>query len=490
MHTRLLRFQRARSKNKSHYLSDEEIEDLDIDKFFFDLSPCITPWGHQYFFLQLCMRSVSNKKSYSLSNDDHMLAYKILSKNKQQRNYDLIEFIKNPIEYTSYLNNRRILYSFLLTVNIISALLATFSWVGLVLFSLISLVNSTLHFINKYEQAKLLDGLKNIESLSNCLKDFEKGKIIKEHLSNDISFGYGAFLLRLELKNPFANEFSAVFFHLIEFFKSIFLLDYFLAVLLLKKVDFTLLNDCYETCALIDYSTSCHRRQPNTSIVKNLSKSSSFLDVNKVIHPGIDHPVGNSLIIKNNIVLTGSNASGKSTFLRSLAINALLANSVGYTFSKSWRSTNFCTHSIICKRDNTLFGLSLFQNELKRLHLSIQNVQSNKKLNHLLFFDEILSGTNDTERNILILSTVKFFLPFTNVKIIISTHDLILANKLVDLDFESYYFRHSYKGKKLVFDYKLLNGLSESTNALELLSTCSFPDSFLKIVQDTACSST
>jgi DNA mismatch repair ATPase MutS len=187
-------------------------------------------------------------------------------------------------------------------------------------------------------------------------------------------------------------------------------------------------------------------------------------------HPliSIKNRVSNSIKIRDNIcIVTGSNMSGKTTLLRTVGINLVLAYSGAPVCASSFSCSLMDIFTSMRINDDLNGGISTFYAELLRIKKIIDH--SKKKQNMIYLIDEIFRGTNSYDR----LTGAKSVLRNLNKSWIIgmiSTHDL----ELCDLDKEegrvkNYYFSEYYENNKILFDYKLRTGKSTTTNAVYLM---------------------
>jgi hypothetical protein len=167
-------------------------------------------------------------------------------------------------------------------------------------------------------------------------------------------------------------------------------------------------------------------------------------------------------------LVTGSNMSGKSTFLRSVGVNIVLAMMGSAVYAKSLTVSNMKAISSMRVSDNLEENTSTFYAELKKLKEVIESVYRNEKV--FLLLDEILRGTNSADRHNGSKALIKQLIQHDAVGLI-ATHDLELA-KLAD-DFpdrlHNYHFDVQVSGDELYFDYKLKKGICTSMNASLLM---------------------
>ena len=123
--------------------------------------------------------------------------------------------------------------------------------------------------------------------------------------------------------------------------------------------------------------------------------SRNQVNVREIYHPLLSHPVPNTVTISNDSIITGSNASGKSTFIKALAINGILAQTIHTCTAKIYQTQYALIITSMAVRDNIMAGDSYFVTELKSLKRVLDKVENTSCI---CFIDEILKGTNTIER--------------------------------------------------------------------------------------------
>jgi hypothetical protein len=195
------------------------------------------------------------------------------------------------------------------------------------------------------------------------------------------------------------------------------------------------------------------------------------LAVEDAVHPLLENGVGNSAEFTHGVLITGSNASGKSTFIKTLAVNAILAQSINTCTAASFALPRARVLSSMALRDNLAGGESYFVVEVKSFRRILQAVKSSPCL---CFVDEILRGTNTVERIAASAAVLRSLQQLSSL-CVAATHDIELAAILNDL-YDNYHFQEELKDKSIHFDYKLRPGPSHTRNALLLLQAFDFPD--------------
>jgi DNA mismatch repair ATPase MutS len=197
----------------------------------------------------------------------------------------------------------------------------------------------------------------------------------------------------------------------------------------------------------------------------SLDKGNPKLSVTNVYHPLIKNPVPNSINEDSCTLLTGSNASGKSTFIKSLAINAILSQTIYTSLSQEYKASYFTIYSSMALKDNILSNESYFIVEIKSLKRILDN--SKGKYPILCFVDEVLRGTNTLER-IAASSRILASLAKENALCFAATHDIELTY-ILEKHYSNYHFRERIEGNQVLFDYKLHKKRAVSKNAIKLL---------------------
>ncbi len=176
------------------------------------------------------------------------------------------------------------------------------------------------------------------------------------------------------------------------------------------------------------------------------------------------------------ILITGSNMSGKSTFLRTVGINLVLANAGSVVDARHFRTNVYEVFTCIKISDSLSEGLSYFYAEVKRLAAMLKSAQFANRTRPLFFLiDEIYRGTNNRERLIGSRAFIKA-LAKTESPGLISTHDLELTELSEAIAaLENRHFQEYIENQKMYFDYHLRSGPCPTTNALKIMKKEGLP---------------
>jgi len=202
----------------------------------------------------------------------------------------------------------------------------------------------------------------------------------------------------------------------------------------------------------------------------SITQGKSLVEAKDFVHPLLDpaKAVTNNFTIENQqfFIITGANMAGKSTFLRTVSLGIVMANvglpvcASAFTYSPIKLITSMRT------TDSLTDDESYFFSELKRLKFIVDQIATD---NYFIILDEILKGTNSTDKA---LGSKKFIekLVASHSTGIIATHDLSLCEVEKDHDeVKNYYFDAEIINDELHFDYTLKNGIAQNMNASFLL---------------------
>ncbi len=260
-------------------------------------------------------------------------------------------------------------------------------------------------------------------------------------------------------------------------------LDYLLSIKVEKfkesmKTDFPIwLNTWYNLeayCSLAGFAFL----NPNYKF-PDIKGDSELFEAKNLGHPLIkyENRIENDFSISDTSltnIITGSNMSGKSTFLRTIGCNLLLANAGSVVNADKFIISKFNLFTCIKVSDSVVDGISYFYSEVKRLKEIIEDIKDSNT-NSLVLIDEIYKGTNNIERVIGSKALIKYF-SSENIYSIVSTHDLELVKIADELNkVKNYHFKELILENKMIFDFKLKEGPCPTTNALKIMQLEGLP---------------
>lgn len=221
-----------------------------------------------------------------------------------------------------------------------------------------------------------------------------------------------------------------------------------------------------EIDALVSMATFRYNH-PHTSYAEVLDSDELIYEARGLRHPFLgEKAVSNDFVINDNhyYIITGANMAGKSTFLRAVGINYVLARNGMPVFADALKVSCYRLFSSMRTTDDLAHGISYFNAELLRLRQLIESLPSAGAT--LVILDEILKGTNSLDK----LNGSRLFLEYISrrhVSGIIATHDLELS-KMEDARFHNYCFEIGL-GESVTYSYKITPGVARNQNATYLL---------------------
>lgn len=223
------------------------------------------------------------------------------------------------------------------------------------------------------------------------------------------------------------------------------------------------------------------RNQGHCSVPKFV-KGSRTITLKKMNHPLVNECVLNDAYLTNSLLITGSNASGKSTYIKAVGLNILLAQTIGLTLCEQYQG-DFCKlYTSMALRDDLSKNDSYYMAEIKSMNRIVKASQAGDFMVSIV--DEILRGTNTTER-IAASSKILETLNTRGVICITATHDIELCY-LLNEKFEMFHFEEQVDDKAIHFDYRIKTGMATSRNAIKLLALIGFDAALIEAAEASA----
>ena len=256
-----------------------------------------------------------------------------------------------------------------------------------------------------------------------------------------------------------------------------------------NTMKYKMMEQLFSSIAKIDYLASINKiiNKYDTCFPKYIDNIKPIINYNNVYHPYIGkNAIKNNISIgqgyPGNVLITGPNAGGKSTFIKSIAISILTSQTIGVCFADKLTLTPFNILNSYLNIPDCKGKESLFEAEMHRARDHIENcsqIPENKK--SFIIMDEIFSSTNPDEGISGAFAIAEKLADFDNSICIITTH----YNQLTELEkggkFKNYKIpcKHDSMGK-IVYPYKIEEGISQQNIALELLKEKGFDESLIE----------
>lgn len=186
--------------------------------------------------------------------------------------------------------------------------------------------------------------------------------------------------------------------------------------------------------------------------------------------------VTNDINLDKNIIITGPNASGKTTLLKSVLFNLILSQQINCGFYKMCNLNPYKNFHSYINIPDTSQRDSLFQSEVRRCKDILDIINSNKE-RHFCIFDELYSGTNPNEAISCAYSYLKYLTTKNNCTFILTTHFTTLCEKLNNVDHISNCNMEIKENNK--YTYKILKGISYFKGGIKVLQDLNYPDDII-----------
>lgn len=472
--------------SKFHRLTDQTIEDIDFYGLFAFIDRTTSKVGQQFLYKKL-LEPTNN------TTDKSERLIKLFSNDKQLREEIQLELIKlnnNGAYYISSLLKDKLLekpkWLNLLILDIIivaSLVVLSFKFPVLIIALIVPVtLNMFLHYWNKNNTFQFLRSFPQLNNLINVSKVLiKKGdqfhdKSIEDGITNLKSYQQKVAFINFDNGTGIQSELSQLGTYLTELIKAIFLIEVFTLFRITRELENkkASIQRLFDYIGSIDSSisvASLRAGKINTCIPTFTSRSKEF-HAKGIFHPLIEDCVKNDLLISGkSILITGSNMSGKSTFLRTLAINSILAQTIYTCFADEFTSPILKQFSSIRIDDNLFDGKSYYFQEVNIMGSLLDQVEPPHQ--NLFILDEVFKGTNTIER----IASAKAILSYLNRKeniVVVSTHDIELADML-DNEYDLYHFTETVEKNELHFDHSIKAGQLRTRNAIKILELSNYP---------------
>lgn len=490
--SRISRYHTSLADIQKRSLDERTTADLNLDEVYAKIDRCESKIGQQYLYSILHSptfdESVLKERGtlIDLFSNDPILRLKAqiaIHKLNKHLTYSIPNLI---FDWELKRSKYRLTILFLSVIPVLSVILGLFYNSQFFFILPISfLVNVIVHYKNKerltffitpFVQIKALSSYaKKIASLDDSLNYPDLEKAFKKFKN----LGLYQFLLASE--KPDQNDFSSFVWLLFEYIKITFLLEINLLDKCMKIAAASRqeIHDLYKYIGEIDSSIAIasYRAGLDYYCVPKFGPQIMVRTIN-MIHPLIEKCVPNSLDTDGkNVLITGSNMSGKTTFIRTVAVNVILAQSIYTVCAESYTASFLNVSTSIGISDSILQGKSYYLEELESVYNFIERSNENGLANFFVM-DELFKGTNTIER-IAAGQAVLAYLSTDNNIIMVSTHDLELS-KLLSNNYNLYYFSEEVSDQGFYFDHKIKRGILHTRNAIKLLEYFDYPSEIIQ----------
>lgn len=472
-------------------LSDKTCNDLDFDELFMFADRTNSRIGQQYLYHKL--------RNIPLFNSDQSKDERIIHDLKEN-----VAFRLNVQTQLSKLNDFNVYYlTTLFQDNLIKppkwffiVPVLSFTCVLSLLFMLFNIQfafvligllipNLLIHYWNKKNLDIYLNSLPQLlklKSITSKLFVYKQLTQINPKLTDSIKTvnSIRRKVMFFTIESNMQGEFQAFLWLVLELIKIMFLFEPILLFSSLKKLEDkrSEIEQLFNFVGHVDYlnSIASFRAGLKQYCIPEITKDKS-MDAENVYHPLIIDCVDNTIQVNDkSILITGSNMSGKTSFIRTVGINVLFGLCLNTCFAKQFKLPIMQVFSAIRISDDLMNDKSYYFEEVLTIKQMIDESKSN--IPNLFLLDELFKGTNTVER----ISAGKAVLSNLNDHgniVFVSTHDIELADLLKN-EYELYHFSERIDQNTIDFDYKLKDGKLKKRNAIKILQINNYPDTIIQ----------
>ncbi len=474
------------NSNVYHVLSDKTCNDLDFEDLFMFLDRTNSKVGQQYLYNKL--RAIQLDENQTKQNEyliskltgDSKLRISVQKKLEKLKHKDAY-YIATLFQEALLEPPKWFFVVKLLSFTSVVVLLLSFFY-PLFFIALIGVfcVNFVLHHWNKNNLMQYVSSIPQLFILNNLAAQMYADPIFKE-INPELPKSIGTInqvkrrMAFFQLEVKLQGDFEIIAWFIFELVKTLFLLEPLLLFGVLKRLNSKRkeIEDVYKFVGHIDMlvSIASLRAGLDSYCIPKITEKNEII-AEKLRHPLIFNCTENSIrISEKSILLTGSNMSGKTSFIRAIGINVITGLTLNTCFAESMSFPLLKVFSAIRINDDLMNDRSYYFEEVLTIKDMIS--ESGKGNRNLFLLDEIFKGTNTVER----ISAGKAVLSALNGErntVLVATHDIELTDMLNE-EYELYHFSESLSDMSIGFDYKLKIGSLKNRNAIRILEINGYP---------------
>lgn len=484
------------TKKEGFQIDDITWNDLDMDRIFAEINQSVSPLGDEYLYAMLrtpCFQEeelCERQRLLEFFRDQEETRHKIqelLSHIRKPPNTSMYEAVHVTKDVAVKGSGVQILQCAAFFLSIL--IFALNPSIGVFFFLGIMVLNIGTYLVQKSDIEMYLSSFSCVMQLLGAQKALEKLKIpqLAEYTAKGSQYkkALGSFRRGAAIvveRTPAGGGLDGLLLDYIRMITHIDLIKFYDMVKCMQN-NIREIEGLMELFGFLDamISAASYREAlPYYCLPVFTKKEQADMEVHDLFHPLIEAPVANSITARGSILVTGSNASGKSTFLKNIAVNSILAQTLYTCTANSYEAPFYKVMTSMALRDDLESGESYYIVEIRSLKRILEEAAGEGKI--LCIIDEVLRGTNTIERigassRILAKLSAKNVLPFA------ATHDIELSYILEDL-YENYHFEEEVREHDVVFNYLLKKGRVTTRNAIRLLEMIGYDKEIIQSAKE------
>lgn len=481
---------------KEYYLDEITWNDLNMDDIFKQMDYAKTSAGDEYLYYLLRSPNIDrvdwdvfeDKVQYFRMHEKERLQLQLaLHKMGYTGKYSIYDYLDN----LDTLENRNSIKDIIADIVLVFSIVLMFLDLGkgLLLFFIMIFYNISTYFKEKVEVDPYITSFRYLFRILNEIKELKKLKIpcIKQEIGSleELHHKFDNFT-RFSYLIMSSGRMNGDMMELgLDYIRMFFHLDIIKFNSMVKEVykNRTEIDEMITLIGKLDVYLCIgeYREYLKAYCVPEYEKGSYL--AKELYHPLLSEPVKNDVEVTKSMLITGSNASGKSTFLKTVALNVVLAQSIHTVCADSYVGDYYRIYSSLTLRDNIFEGDSYYMAEIKSIK-RILDASKKEGAPVLAFVDEVLRGTNTIER-ISASGVILQQLAGGNGHCLAATHDLELTEILKNY-YENVHFEESIENDDIVFPYRLQKGKATTRNAIALLKIMGYDSRITQNAQSQA----
>lgn len=486
-----------RIRKDQFYIDDTTWNDLDMESIFLLMNNTMSSCGEDYLYASLRLPRFDGEtleererlaEFFRTHETERVALQKIFAKIGKIKDISITEYIYRISEVERKGRGKYILLALLSLSSIVTLFIQPLF--GVVFFLTVTAVNVFIHMKDSAEIEPYFASLSCILRIlyaSDSLKKLRIPEIegyLKRIEQDAVSMKGIKKKARMLTNKKGMEDFIAL---LASYVNSFFLLDFIQFYGALKEYDGHQkeVEDLIEQIGILDSAiaiASFREYLPLYTVPEFRTGHEVTMEVSDLYHPLVSNPVANSISVSGGTLVTGSNASGKSTFLKNIAVNAILAQTVHTCVASAYQANMFKVMTSMALRDDLQGGESYYIVEIRSIKRILDEAKKGTPM--LCIVDEVLRGTNTIER-IAASSRILYALNQPHVLSFAATHDIELSYILEEV-YTNFHFEEEICQDDVKFNYLLMPGRATSRNAIALLEMIGYDKSLIRDAREAA----